>query len=71
MTASLVPLVVLLPLIGAATSLVLGRYRRAQIAIGVDDLEQNEGPEIAERPEHTDAELETPLTSAATEGAHR
>lgn len=35
MTASLVPLVVLLPLIGAATSLVLGRYRRAQIAIGI------------------------------------
>ena len=41
------------------------------LAIGVDDLEQNEGPEIAERPEHTDAELETPLTTATTEGARR
>jgi multicomponent Na+:H+ antiporter subunit A len=41
------------------------------LAIGVDDLEQNEGPEIAERPEHTDAELETPLTTASTEGARR
>ncbi|MBT2517775.1 Na+/H+ antiporter subunit A [Streptomyces sp. ISL-90] len=31
---------------------------------GLDDLEQGEGPEIAERPEHVDAELETPLTGA-------
>ena len=30
----------------------------------IDDLEQGEGPEIAERPEHTDAELETPLTGS-------
>ena len=27
-------------------------------------IEQGEGPEIAERPEHTDAELETPLTGS-------
>ena len=27
-------------------------------------VEQGEGPEIAERPEHTDAELETPLTGS-------
>jgi multicomponent Na+:H+ antiporter subunit A len=31
---------------------------------GTDDLEQGEGPEIAERPEHVDAELATPLTGA-------
>ncbi|GAA1796879.1 Na+/H+ antiporter subunit D [Agromyces neolithicus] len=38
MTASLVPLVVLLPLLGAATTLVLGRHRRAQIAVAVGVL---------------------------------
>jgi multicomponent Na+:H+ antiporter subunit A len=39
---------------------------------GIDDLEQGEGPEIAERPEHLDAELETPLTGAdAQEEARR
>ncbi|HEY6801643.1 MAG TPA: Na+/H+ antiporter subunit D [Agromyces sp.] len=38
MTAALVPLVVLLPLIGAASSLVLGRYRRAQIGVGISVL---------------------------------
>lgn len=31
---------------------------------GIDELEQGEGPEIAERPEHTEAELETPLTGS-------
>jgi multicomponent Na+:H+ antiporter subunit A len=37
---------------------------------GVDDLEQGEGPEIAERPEHVGAELETPLMGAGRpEGA--
>ncbi|MCD2441357.1 Na+/H+ antiporter subunit D [Agromyces sp. SYSU K20354] len=38
MTAALVPLVVLLPLLGAATTLILGRYRRAQIAVAVGVL---------------------------------
>ncbi|GAA1758204.1 Na+/H+ antiporter subunit D [Agromyces humatus] len=38
MTATLVPLVVLLPLLGAATTLILGRYRRAQIAVAVGVL---------------------------------
>jgi multicomponent Na+:H+ antiporter subunit A len=39
---------------------------------GIDDLEQGEGPEIAERPEHLDAELETPLTGTdAQEEARR
>ena len=38
MTAALVPLVVLLPLLGAASSLVLGRYRRAQIGVGISVL---------------------------------
>ncbi|RXZ67791.1 Na+/H+ antiporter subunit A [Agromyces albus] len=37
----------------------------------VDDLEQGEGPEIAERPEHVDAELETPLTGAGRAGETR
>ncbi|MDQ0576798.1 Na+/H+ antiporter subunit A [Agromyces albus] len=37
----------------------------------VDDLEQGEGPEIAERPEHVDAELETPLTGAGRAGEAR
>lgn len=31
---------------------------------GIDEVEQGEGPEIAERPEHTEAELETPLTGS-------
>ncbi|GAA1790130.1 Na+/H+ antiporter subunit D [Agromyces lapidis] len=35
MTAVLVPLVVLLPLLGAATALILGRHRRAQMAVGI------------------------------------
>jgi len=34
-TATLVPLVVLLPLLGAAVALILGRRRRAQMAVGV------------------------------------
>ncbi|MFF2271817.1 Na+/H+ antiporter subunit D [Agromyces sp. NPDC058136] len=34
MTAVLVPLVVLLPMLGAATALILGRHRRAQMAVG-------------------------------------
>ncbi|MFE6965414.1 MULTISPECIES: Na+/H+ antiporter subunit D [unclassified Agromyces] len=38
MTAVLVPLVVLLPLLGAATALILGRHRRAQMAVGVTVL---------------------------------
>ena len=33
MTAALVPLVVLLPLLGAAIALILGRHRRAQIVV--------------------------------------
>ena len=36
---------------------------------GADAIEQGEGPEIAERPEHTDAELETPLTSPSARAA--
>lgn len=35
MTAALVPLVVLLPMLGAAVTLMLGRRRRAQMAVGV------------------------------------
>ncbi|MDQ0893633.1 Na+/H+ antiporter subunit D [Agromyces ramosus] len=38
MTAVLVPLVVLLPLLGAATALILGRHRRAQMAVSVSVL---------------------------------
>lgn len=38
MTAVLVPLVVLLPMLGAATALILGRHRRAQMAVGVSVL---------------------------------
>ena len=38
MTAALVPLVVLLPLLGAATSLILGRSRRAQMAVSTTVL---------------------------------
>jgi multicomponent Na+:H+ antiporter subunit D len=37
-TAVLVPLVVLLPLLGAATALILGRHRRAQMAVSVSVL---------------------------------
>ena len=33
MIAALVPLVVLLPLLGAATALILGRHRRAQMGV--------------------------------------
>ena len=33
MTAALVPLVVLLPLLGAASALILGRHRRAQMVV--------------------------------------
>jgi len=39
-----------------------GDLDRGGAAAGAD-LEQGEGPEIAERPEHLDAELETPLTT--------
>ena len=35
MTAVLVPLVVLLPLLGSAAALILGRHRRAQMAVSV------------------------------------
>ncbi|GAA1517121.1 multicomponent Na+:H+ antiporter subunit D [Agromyces terreus] len=35
MTAALVPLVVLLPLLGAASALILGRHRRAQVVVSV------------------------------------
>ncbi|WP_022888682.1 Na+/H+ antiporter subunit D [Agromyces italicus] len=38
MTAVLVPLVVLLPMLGAATALILGRHRRAQMAVGISVL---------------------------------
>ncbi|WP_350348802.1 Na+/H+ antiporter subunit D [Agromyces sp. G08B096] len=38
MTAVLVPLVVLLPLIGAAVALILGRHRRAQMAVSASVL---------------------------------
>ncbi|MEF3404814.1 Na+/H+ antiporter subunit D [Agromyces sp. CCNWLW203] len=38
MTAVLVPLVVLLPLLGAATALILGRHRRAQMAVSLGVL---------------------------------
>ena len=38
-------------------------------ASGADAIEQGEGPEIAERPEHADAELETPLTSPSARAA--
>ena len=38
MTAVLVPLVVLLPLLGAATALILGRHRRAQMAVSAGVL---------------------------------
>lgn len=38
MTAVLVPLVVLLPLLGAASALILGRHRRAQIAVSLGVL---------------------------------
>jgi multicomponent Na+:H+ antiporter subunit D len=38
MTAVLVPLVVLLPLLGAATSLILGRHRHAQMAVSTTVL---------------------------------
>lgn len=38
MTAVLVPLVVLLPLLGAATALILGRHRRAQMAVSATVL---------------------------------
>ncbi|WP_157000684.1 Na+/H+ antiporter subunit D [Agromyces laixinhei] len=38
MTAALVPLVVLLPLLGAATALILGRHRRAQMAVSTTVL---------------------------------
>ena len=38
MTAALVPLVVLLPLLGSAVALILGRYRRAQMGVGVGVL---------------------------------
>ncbi len=38
MTATLVPLVVLLPLLGSAVALILGRRRRAQMALGVTVL---------------------------------
>jgi multicomponent Na+:H+ antiporter subunit A len=35
-------------------------------ADAIEAVEQGEGPEIAERPEHADAELATPLTGAGT-----
>src|SRR3954462_12389838 len=38
MTAVLVPLVVLLPLLGAASALILGRHRRAQMAVSLAAL---------------------------------
>ncbi len=38
MTAALVPLVVLLPLLGAASALILGRHRRAQMAVSTTVL---------------------------------
>jgi multicomponent Na+:H+ antiporter subunit D len=38
MTAVLVPLVVLLPLVGSAVALILGRYRRAQMAVSAGVL---------------------------------
>ncbi|MFF1573489.1 Na+/H+ antiporter subunit D [Leifsonia sp. NPDC058292] len=38
MTAVLVPLVVLIPLLGAASALILGRHRRAQIAVSFGAL---------------------------------
>ena len=38
MIAALVPLVVLLPLIGAAAALILGRHRHAQMAVGIGVL---------------------------------
>ncbi|AWB96418.1 Na+/H+ antiporter subunit D [Agromyces badenianii] len=38
MTAVLVPLVVLLPLLGAASALILGRHRRAQMAVSLGVL---------------------------------
>ena len=38
MTAVLVPLVVLLPLLGAALALILGRHRRAQMAVSITVL---------------------------------
>ena len=38
MIAALVPLVVLMPLIGAAAALILGRHRRAQMAVGIGVL---------------------------------
>lgn len=38
MIAALVPLVVLLPLLGAATALILGRHRRAQMAVSTTVL---------------------------------
>jgi len=41
-------------------------------ADAIEAVEQGEGPEIAERPEHADAELATPLTGAGTaEGVTR
>ena len=52
------------------------RARRAATSTrrrAADAIEQGEGPELAERPEHVDAELETPLTSRrpAAEEARR
>lgn len=38
MIAALVPLVVLLPLVGSAVALILGRYRRAQMAVSAGTL---------------------------------
>jgi len=38
MTAALVPLVVLLPLLGAASALILGRHRRAQVVVSMSVL---------------------------------
>src|SRR5687768_16911340 len=38
MIAALVPLVVLLPLVGSAVALILGRYRRAQMAVSAGVL---------------------------------
>ncbi|UOE42962.1 Na+/H+ antiporter subunit D [Agromyces larvae] len=38
MTAALVPLVVLLPLLGAAVALILGRHRQAQMAVSASAL---------------------------------
>jgi multicomponent Na+:H+ antiporter subunit A len=47
-----------------------GDLDRGGAAAGTD-IDQGEGPELAERPEHLDAELQTPLTAAESEEARR